>query len=447
MTSTACIILAAGEGTRMKSALPKVMHRLAGRTMLSHVIAGAVSLEPGEICVVIGPGMDDVAAEAASSYKNARIAVQHDRLGTGDAVRCALPQMQGENRLIFVLYGDTPLVTPQSLAKMKNAIDGGASVAVLGFRARDPKGYGRLLTDEHAGLIAIREEADASSAERDIDLCNSGVMAFDGAKLGQFIDGLTNNNAKGEYYLTDVVAASHAQGLQMAVVECPESEVQGVNSRAQLAVVEAVIQETLRQKAMDGGATLVSPETVFLSHDTVLGRDVHVESHVIFGPGVRVEDGATIAGFSHLEEAHVGKNAQIGPYARLRPGADIGANARIGNFVEVKNAKFGDGAKANHLSYVGDSVVGARANIGAGTITCNYDGQRKSQTIIGANAFIGSNSSLVAPVKIGDGAYIGSSSVITKDVSSDALALTRSEQREISDWARRKAKADDTSKS
>ncbi|MGI9373914.1 MAG: bifunctional UDP-N-acetylglucosamine diphosphorylase/glucosamine-1-phosphate N-acetyltransferase GlmU [Hyphomicrobiales bacterium] len=438
MMTTTCIVLAAGEGTRMKSDMPKVMHKLAGRSMLGHVLANAQTLEPNQICVVVGPNMDTVANEASVAAPAVNIAVQHERLGTGDAVKSALPVLDHVSQIIIVLFGDTPLVHVATLEKLKGAIAEGAAIAVLGFRADNPHGYGRLLTDTSGALTAIREEADASEDERQIGLCNSGVMAFDGKLLDQFVSELENDNAKGEYYLTDAVELADSQGLPMAVVECPEEEVLGVNNRSQLAVAEAVIQNRLRESAMENGATLVNPESVFLSYDTNLGKDVHISPHVVFGVNVTVDDNVNISAFSHLEGAHIKAGAQIGPYARLRPGTKIGEGARIGNFVEIKNTEFNAGAKANHLSYVGDSFVGENANIGAGTITCNYDGKNKFRTHIGANAFVGSNSSLIAPVKIGDGAYIGSSSVITKDVKNGSLALSRAEQREIPGWAERK---------
>jgi len=435
MKSIACIVLAAGEGTRMKSSLPKVMHPLAGRSMAAHVLAAASSLEPELMCAVIGPHMESVACEVIDVWPEATIVVQSKRLGTGDAVKRTLPALEDFTGAVLVLFGDTPLVTPESLAALQQAVESGIAVAVLGFRAANPTGYGRLITDEGSTLVAIREEADASDSEKRINLCNSGVMAFDGSKLAGFINALDSNNAKGEFYLTDAVAIAHSQGLQMAVVECPENEVLGVNSRAQLAVAEAAIQDRLRAAALDAGATLISPETVFFSHDTKLGRDVVVEPNVVFGPEVHIEDNVRIRAFCHIEGAQIKSRAEIGPYARLRPGTVIGPAAKVGNFVEMKNTDFGGGAKANHLSYVGDAVIGTNTNIGAGVITCNYDGFRKSRTEIGANAFVGSNSSLVAPLKIGEGAYIGSSSVITRDVSAKALALTRSPHKEIAGWA------------
>ena len=424
----------------MKSSLPKVMHPLAGRSMAAHVLAAASSLEPELMCAVIGPHMESVACEVIDVWPEATIVVQSKRLGTGDAVKRALPVLEDFTGAVLVLFGDTPLVTPESLAALQQAVESGIAVAVLGFRAANPTGYGRLITDEGSSLVAIREEADASDSEKRISLCNSGVMAFDGSKLAGFINALDSNNAKGEFYLTDAVAIAHSQGLQMAVVECPENEVLGVNSRAQLAVAEAAIQDRLRAAALDAGATLISPETVFFSHDTKLGRDVVVEPNVVFGPEVHIEDNVRIRAFCHIEGAQIKSRAEIGPYARLRPGTVIGPAAKVGNFVEMKNTDFGGGAKANHLSYVGDAIIGTNTNIGAGVITCNYDGFRKSRTEIGANAFVGSNSSLVAPLKIGEGAYIGSSSVITRDVSAKALALTRPPHKEIANWASKRKK-------
>ena len=336
-----------------------------------------------------------------------------------------------------MLYGDTPLVRPQTIERLRDSLGAGAAVAALGFEAADPAGYGRLIAED-GHLLAIREHKDASDEEKEITLCNSGIMAVSGTVARSVLDAIGNENIKGEYYLTDAVEVAVKRGLGATFIRCDEEEVLGVNTRAQLAVAEARMQERLREAAMAAGATLVSPETVFFSRDTVLGRDVVVEPHVVFGPGVRVADDVRIRAFSHLERASVGEGAVIGPYARLRPGADIGEKARIGNFVEVKAATIAPGAKANHLAYIGDATIGAGANIGAGTITCNYDGFNKHHTEIGAGAFIGSNSALVAPVTIGEGAYIGSGSVITRTVSPDALAVGRARQVEIAGWAKRK---------
>ena len=337
---------------------------------------------------------------------------------------------------VLVIFGDTPLIRPQTLTRIRKALADGAALVVLGFRAKDPTRYGRLVL-EGGELVAIREEADASPAERAIGLCNGGLMAFAGPTALPILERIGNDNRKGEYYLTDAVAIARAMGCKTAVIETEEDDVRGINTNAQLAETGAVLQQRLRQAALDAGVTLVAPETVFLSSDTKFGRDVVVEPFVVFGPGVMVEDNAVIRSFSHLERAYVGKGAMVGPYARLRPGARLQEQVHIGNFVEVKEAVIEAGAKANHLSYIGDATVGAGTNVGAGTITCNYDGVAKHRTEIGKNAFIGSNSGLVAPVKIGDGAYVGSGSVITRDVPAAALALARGRQVVKDGWARR----------
>lgn len=397
-TPVAALILAAGLGTRMNSDHPKVMHPLAGRPMVSHLLQTLDTLGPERVAVVIGPGMSEVAAAVAPRS----VCVQHDRLGTGDAVKAGQAALAGFAGPVLVLYGDTPLVSAATMAATVNACADGAAVVVVGFRPMDSSDYGRLVTDDSGALVEIVEAKDATDAQLEIDLCNSGLMAISGEYLFDLLDKLDTDNAKGEYYLTDIVALAHGGGLRTAVVEAGEAELMGINSRGELAVAEAIVQTELRARAMAGGATLVDPASVWLAHDTVLGRDVTVHPNVVFGPGVKVGDDVEIKSFSHLEGATVADGAVIGPFARLRPGADIRAEARVGNFVEVKNAVLEAGAKANHLSYIGDATVGAKANIGAGTITCNYDGFDKHQTIIGANAFIGSNTALVAPVtKIG----------------------------------------------
>lgn len=429
------VVLAAGQGTRMKSAHPKVLHKVGGRSMLGHVLALAKQLQPEAVAVVIGPGMDDVRAETLNNVPSAEVFVQEERKGTADAVlaaRSALTRHQGD---VIVLYADTPLLQLPTLEALRARLDAGAAIAVLGFEAADPTGYGRLLTDADGWLTGIREEKDASAAERAIKLCNSGVMAFRLDDVVGVLSRIDNNNAKGEYYLTDAVAIAGAAGAIASVLTCPEEDVLGVNSRDQLAVAEAIFQKRARLAAMREGATLTAPETVWFSYDTKIGRDVTIEPNVFFGPGCVVEDGAEILANCHFEKARIGKGARVGPFARLRPGADLGENVHVGNFVEVKNSSLGTGAKANHLSYLGDGTVGAGANIGAGTIFCNYDGFFKHRTEIGERAFVGSNTSLVAPVKIGAGAYIGSGSVITKDVQADALALERSVQDERPGWA------------
>lgn len=418
----------------MRSALPKVLHRVAGKPLIAHVLASAAASGASSIDVVVGPDREDVAAEVKRSRPEAQIYVQRERLGTAHAVLAARPSLENGQDLI-VAFGDTPLVRAETFSMLGVALEKGAAVAVLGFRPENPRGYGRLIM-EGEQLAAIREEKDASDAEREIGLCNAGIMAFAGAHARSLIEAIGNDNAKREYYLTDAVAIARARNLDVAVREAPEEEVMGINDRAQLAEAEAVLQKRMRQAALESGVTLVAPETVFFSTDTRLGRDVIVEPNVVFGPGVVVKDGATIRAFSHLEGAEVGEGASVGPYARLRPGTKLGANTRIGNFVEVKAATFGDGAKANHLSYVGDASVGANANIGAGTITCNYDGYGKHRTEIGDGAFVGSNSALVAPVSIGNGAYVGSGSVITENVPADALALGRGRQAVKEGWAK-----------
>jgi bifunctional UDP-N-acetylglucosamine pyrophosphorylase/glucosamine-1-phosphate N-acetyltransferase len=445
--SCLAIVLAAGEGTRMRSARPKVLHAIAGRALIAHVLDAVCAAGGGTTAVVVGPGADAVAAEAKRVLPTAEIFVQAERLGTADAVLAAKAALARAPDDVLVIFGDTPLIRPQTLARLRTALAGGAAVAVLGFRPADPAGYGRLLV-ERGELLAIREELDASPAERAIGLCNGGIMALAGASALTILERIGNDNRKREYYLTDAVAIARSLGLAATVVETEEDDVRGINSRAQLAETEAALQRRLRQAAMEAGATLVSPETVFLSSDTRLGRDVVVEPFVVFGPGVTVEDNAVIRSFSHLDRAHVGAGAVVGPYARLRPGARLERDVHIGNFVEVKEALIEAGAKANHLSYIGDATVGAGSNVGAGTITCNYDGIAKHRTEIGRNAFIGSNSALVAPVKIGDGAYVGSGSVITEDVPSDALAIGRGRQAVKPGWAkqRRQASPGDTSR-
>ncbi len=442
------VVLAAGKGTRMKSALPKVLHPVAGRPMLAHVLALAKAAGAARTAVVIGPGMDDVRKAALKVMPDAEVFVQEQQLGTGDAVKAALPAIAGHAGDVIVLYADTPLTTVDNIARLRASLDGGNQVAVLGFEPDDPTGYGRLLTDASGALTAIREDKDASDAERKVRLCNSGVLGFRVADLAGVLGRLTNANAKGEYYLTDTIELIRADGGRAGVVTCAAEDVLGVNSRDQLAEAEAIWQRRRRMEAMREGATLIAPETVWFSHDTVIGRDVLVEPNVFFGPGVTVGDGVEIKANCHIEGAAIGAGARIGPFARLRPGAALGADVHIGNFVEVKNVRMGDGAKANHLAYLGDGSVGAKANIGAGTIFCNYDGFFKHQTVVGEGAFVGSNSALVAPVEIGAGAYVGSGSVITKNVSAGALALERSTQEERPGWAekfsqmmaRRKAK-------
>jgi bifunctional UDP-N-acetylglucosamine pyrophosphorylase/glucosamine-1-phosphate N-acetyltransferase len=434
--SCLAIVLAAGEGTRMLSARPKVLHALAGRSLLAHALAAVRASGSTRTAVVVGPDAADVIAEAKRVLPDVEIFVQADRRGSAHAVLAARSAITSELDDLLVIFADTPLIRTQTLMRMRQALAAGADLVVLGFRPKDPTGYGRILL-KGAEVVAIREELEATAAERSIDLCNSGLMAFAGATALSILDRIDNDNRKGEFYLTDAIAIARRLGRKAVVIETEEDDVRGINTKAQLAETEGALQQRLRSAALDAGVTMVAPETVFLSADTVLGRDVVVEPFVVFGPGVTVEDNAMIRSFSHLERAHVGKGASVGPFARLRPGARLDADVHIGNFVEVKQALIEAGAKANHLSYIGDATVGAGTNVGAGTITCNYDGLAKHRTEIGKNVFIGSNSALVAPVKIGDSAYIGAGSVITHDVAPEALALARGKQVVKEGWARR----------
>ncbi len=422
MTATA-IILAAGLGTRMRSRLPKVLLPLAGRPLLRHLVASAEAVFD-RIVVVIGAGMDAVAAAAAPHP----VAVQAEPLGTAHAALAAAEQFgRGD---VAVLYADNPLIEPATLRRLlQRRAAGDAALALLAMRPADPARYGRVLTQD-GRVTRIVEWAEASSAERATDLCNAGVICAASADLARWLRAVGRENAKGEYYLTDAVTIAAAEGARVVAVEAPESELRGVNSRAELAAAEAELQRRLRAGALDGGVAMQAPETVFLSFDTVLEPDVTIGPNVVFGPGVTVASGAEIRAFCHLEGCRVGEAAVIGPFARLRPGTEVRARARVGNFVELKAAVLGEGAKANHLAYLGDAAIGAGANIGAGTITCNYDGTRKHRTSVGDGAFIGSNSTLVAPVAIGDGGYVAAGSTITRDVTPDALALGRARQEE-----------------
>jgi len=421
----ALIVLAAGQGSRLKSDMPKVLHQVAHAPLLHHALRAGESLSPEHTVVVVGHEGARVAA--ALDGWNTTIVQQAEQLGTGHAVAQAREALAGFKGDVIVLYGDTPFISPETLQGMLAARGDGADVVVLGFEAADPARYGRLVTDGDR-LERIVEFKDATEEERAIRLCNSGVMACDAGLMFDLLDQIGNDNAAGEYYLTDLPALARAARLSARVVTCPEAETLGVNTRADLAAAEAAFQAAKRAELMAEGVTLTAPDTVFFAHDTHIGRDVVIEPHVVFGPEVTVESGALIRAFSHLEGCHVSEACVIGPYARLRPGAELDRGVRVGNFVEVKNAQVAEGAKINHLSYVGDAGIGKRANIGAGTITCNYDGVFKHRTEIGADAFIGSNTSLVAPVRVGDGAMTGSGSVVTTDVPDGDLALARSKQ-------------------
>jgi bifunctional UDP-N-acetylglucosamine pyrophosphorylase/glucosamine-1-phosphate N-acetyltransferase len=420
----------------MQSSLPKVLHPVAGQSLLAHVLGAAPKGAGASLAVVVGPDHQAVADEVKRIRPDAASFVQRERLGTAHAVLAARDAIARGADDLLVVFGDTPLISAETFSRLRAPLQNGAALAVLGFRAADPTGYGRLLV-EGGRLVAIREQADASPEERAIKLCNAGVMAFDGRKALQIIDGIGNANSKREYYLTDAVAIVRDLGLEAVVIETSEDEVRGINTKAQLAEAEAVMQARLRKAALDAGVTLIAPETVHLSADTTFGSDVTIEPFVVIGPGVSIADGAVIHSFSHIVHSSIGSKALVGPFARLRPGTSVGEGAKISNFVELKATTLEAGAKVNHLSYIGDTHVGAAANIGAGAITCNYDGFLKHKTTIGAGAFIGTNTSLVAPVKIGKGAYIGSGSVITKDVPDDAMAVERSPQSNRENGAKR----------
>ena len=432
----ALVVLAAGQGTRMRSDRPKVLHEVAHAPLLHHALRAGGALGPARTVVVTGHGAEAVAAAARALDPGARVAVQAERLGTAHAVAQARPALEGfgeggsgdgSGGDVLVLYGDTPFIGAAALRRMRAARGAGADVVVLGFEAADPARYGRLVTDGDR-LLRIVEFKDATEAERAIPLCNSGVVMADAALLWSLIGEVGNANAAGEFYLTDIVGLANARGLRAEVVRCAEEETLGVNSRADLAAAESAFQRRARAAALEAGVSMPAPETVMLAFDTVLGRDCTVEPFVVFGPGVTVETGALVRAFSHLEGCHVGAGAVVGPHARLRPGAESGNDARVGNFVEIKAATLGEGAKVPHLTYVGDAEVGARANLGAGTVTCNYDGVFKHRTVIGEGAFVGSSTMLVAPVSVGAGALTASGSVITQDVPAGAMALGRARQ-------------------
>lgn len=421
------VILAAGDSTRMKSSMSKVLHPVASRPIIAHVMEAIAKTDISEVALVVGRNADEVTAAANIGGMKVGSYVQTERLGTGHAVLAAREAIAKGYDDILVAYGDVPLITDGPLRAARQGLADGNDIVVIGFHTDRPTGYGRLLVKD-GELIAIREEKDATDAERTVTWCNSGLMAINGRKALEFLDRIGNNNAKGEYYLTDLVEIVRSLGGRAVAVDAPETELTGCNNRAELAVIERLWQERRRQEMMLSGVTMIAPETVFLAYDTVIGQDTVIEPNVVFGPGAVIDGGAVIHSFSHIEGAHVSAGAAVGPFARLRPGADLAGGSKVGNFCEVKNGKIGVGAKVNHLTYIGDATVGAGSNIGAGTITCNYDGVNKHETHIGENSFIGSNSSLVAPVRIGDNAYIASGSVITEDVPADALAFGRARQ-------------------
>lgn len=431
----AAVVLAAGKGTRMKSDLHKVLHPIAGRSMLLHLLESVDRLAPAAKVIVVGDKRDQV--EAAVAGSGAAVVTQEPQLGTGHAVMQAREALAGFDGDVLIMFGDVPLVQAETMRAMLDALRDDVACAVLGFRPADAAAYGRIIAGQDGTIEKMVEFKDASPDERAADLCNSGLMAVRAKDLWPLLDRVGNDNAAGEYYLPDVVMIANADGRRSVVVVTAPDQVAGINSRGELATVEAQWQQAKRAEMMAAGVTLIDPATVWFAHDTRVGRDVVIEPNVFFGPGVTVEDGAVIHGFSHLEGAHVGLRAEVGPYARLRPGADLGEKSKVGNFVEVKKAKLGRGAKANHLTYLGDAEIGANANVGAGTITCNYDGFFKYKTVIGEGAFIGSNSALVAPVNIGAGAIVGAGSTVTQDVPADALRLVRPDQTDKPGWAAR----------
>ena len=440
MTQTrrfAVVILAAGQGTRMRSDTHKVLHPIASRPLLLHLLDRVDEVGADRRVVVVGKDRHQV--EAAIAGRDVALAVQAEQKGTGHAVQQAESALAGYDGPVVILYGDAPFVEAETLGRMVDRLDGagGPGVVVLAFRPADPLKYGRIILGEGDRIARMVEYKDATEEERAVTLCNSGVMAVRSGDLFRWLGEVGNDNAAGEYYLPDIVNVAAAEGREAVAIEGDPYEAAGVNSRAELAHLELEWQRRRREQVLDEGATLIDPESVWFAYDTKLGRDVTVEPHVVFGPGVTVADGATIHAFSHIEGATIGTKASIGPFARIRPGTKLADRTKVGNFVELKKADIGEGAKVNHLSYVGDASVGAHANIGAGTITCNYDGFGKYRTEIGAGAFIGSNTALVAPVAVGDGAIVGAGSVISKDVEADSLAIERSEQRGIAGWARR----------
>jgi bifunctional UDP-N-acetylglucosamine pyrophosphorylase/glucosamine-1-phosphate N-acetyltransferase len=433
----AAVILAAGKGTRMRSALHKVLHPLGGRPMLMHLMGSLDALAPAQRVVVVGDRAEQLRDALAGT--DVVLAVQAPQLGTGHAVLQAEAALAGFSGTVLILFGDVPLISAATMQRLAAAVDsaGGPAIAVLGFRPAVPGAYGRVIADVDGRILKMVEAKDATPEELAVPLCNAGLMAVQAEHLVPLLKRVGNSNAAGEYYLPDIVMLAAQQGLHSVVLEGSTDEVIGVNSRAELAQAEGMFQARRRAELMASGVTMISPETVFLSWDTEVGEDSVVEPNCVFGPGVKIDRGVSIRAFSHLEGAEVAEGCEVGPYARLRPGTRLEAGAKVGNFVETKKAVLGAGAKANHLSYIGDASVGAKANIGAGTITCNYDGFGKHRTEIGEGAFIGSNTALVAPVRVGDGAIVGAGSVITSDVAGDALALTRAPQEQKTGWAAR----------
>jgi bifunctional UDP-N-acetylglucosamine pyrophosphorylase/glucosamine-1-phosphate N-acetyltransferase len=430
MSNLSCIILAAGRGTRMKSDTPKVLHALGGWPMIHHVVKTCEALKPAEIVAVIAPGMDDVAAEV----KPHATAVQEKQLGSGDAARAGTAALKNKTGKVLILAGDVPLIQTETLeALVEETADGG--LCVLAFTPSDPTGYGRLITDDDLNVTAIVEDRDATAEQKNIVLCNAGAYCVDAKILPGLLEKLSSSNAQNEFYLTDIVALAAAQGAACSYVEAPAFETLGVNSRSQLAEAEGELQNYLRARAMFDGATLIDPMTTYFAMDTKLGRDVIIEPGVYFGPGVTVADNVTIHAYSYLEGVTIGKGASVGPFARVRPTSEIGEGATIGNFIEVNRSVLKAGAKSKHLSYLGDAVIGEKANIGAGTVIANYDGFDKLASEVGKGAFVGSNSTLIAPVKIGDGAYVGAASAITEDVPAGSLAVARARTIIRDGWA------------
>ncbi|MCD7061039.1 bifunctional UDP-N-acetylglucosamine diphosphorylase/glucosamine-1-phosphate N-acetyltransferase GlmU [Pelagibacterium xiamenense] len=427
MPNLLSIILAAGEGTRMKSDRPKVLHEVGRLPIVGHVLKAATAAGSTDVAMITGPGHEAIRAAVSALNPNVRFFEQVERRGTAHAAMMAAPAYEAADGYVAVVYGDHPLLRAENFAQIVERLDDGLDVTILGFEPEDPTGYGRLITDGDR-LLAIREHKDASAAERAIGLCNACVLGFKAEVFRALIGQVSDDNAQGEYYLTDLVELANAAGYSVGYAVAPEVDVMGVNDRVQLSRAEAIFQERRRIEMMRGGVTLIDPASTYFAYDTQIAQDVTVEPHVVFGPGVTIETGATVHAFSHIEGAHVGPNAIVGPFARLRPEAVLAEGAKVGNFVEIKKANIGTGAKVNHLTYIGDAEIGAGSNVGAGTVTCNYDGYNKARTVIGQNAFIGSNSALVAPVEIGEGAYIASGSVITEPVPADSLGIGRARQ-------------------